>query len=94
MDLLTVCIADGLVRAELVGAAGVACWHRDQKAVRDGEMLSWDGGRQAALAERRRRNETRQGSSVVFQKEFEVGSSPIVVTVDKDTLQVNVVQTL
>lgn len=25
MHLLTVCLADGLVRAELVGAAGVAC---------------------------------------------------------------------
>lgn len=61
MHLLTVCLADGLMRAELVASCQCRLLtQRSERTVRDGEMLSWDGGRQAALG-----NKTKQGCTIV-----------------------------
>lgn len=87
-----VCLADGLMHAELVWAAGVACWHRDQRAVRNGEMLSWDGGRQAAQGEGKKKEETRQGFTQVFTKEFLVDAFPLAAVIYRHRYRLNTIQ--
>lgn len=79
------------MHAELVWASGVACWHRDQRAVRNGEMLSWDGGRQAAQG-KRKKGETRQGSTPAFKKEFLVDAFPLAAVIYRHRYLLNAMQ--